>query len=152
MRSIFNYILLLTGLTVFMASCNKVDDLPFYGQGSAVSLTASAATVAPTPADSAKSVVDFTWSDPKYATDTSTYKFIVEIDSAGKNFSKPYTKELLGKRNFSLTGRELNAILLGYGFALDKSHALDVRDTSSYANNNERYQSNTVKLMVTPFA
>lgn len=152
MRSILNYILLLTGVTVFLAACNKVDDLPYYGKGTAVSLTASTATVAPTPADSSKSVVDFTWSDPKYATDTNNYKFIVEIDSAGKNFTKPYIKELLGKRTFSLTGREINAILLSKGFELGKAHALDVRVTSSYANNNERYQSNTVKLMVTPFA
>jgi starch-binding outer membrane protein SusE/F len=152
MRSILNYILLLTGVTVFLAACDKVDDLPYYGKGTAVSLTASTATVAPTPADSSRSVVDFTWSDPKYATDTNNYKFIVEIDSAGKNFSKPYIKELLGKRTFSLTGREINAILLSKGFELGKAHALDVRVTSSYANNNERYQSNTVKLMVTPFA
>lgn len=151
MRSIFNYILLLTGITVFLAACTKVDDLPNYEKGTAVALTASTTTLTPTPADSTKSVLDLTWTTPNYATDTSNYKFVVEIDSAGRNFSNPVKREMLGKRNFSLTGRELNTILLDYGFALGKAHALDIRVTSSYANNNEQYLSNVVKVMVTPF-
>jgi len=152
MRSIFNYILLLTGFSLFLVACDKADDLPLFEAGQPVSLTASTTTVAPTAADSTKAVVNFTWSDPEYATDTAKYKFIVEIDSAGRNFTSPYTKELLGQKNFSLTGREINAILLSKGFELGKAHGLDVRVTSSYANNNERYQSNVVKIMVTPFA
>jgi starch-binding outer membrane protein SusE/F len=152
MRSLFNYILLLTGFTLFLAACNKVDDLPRYEKGAAVTLTASSSSIAPTPADSTKSVVDFSWTNPNYATDTSNYKFVVEIDSAGRNFTKPTKRELLGKRSLSLTGRELNAILLDYGFAVGRPHSLDVRVTSSYANNNEQYLSNVLKINVTPFS
>lgn len=152
MRSIVNYILLLTGITVFLAACTKVDELPRYEKGNAVELKASATSIAPAPADSAKSVVDFNWSNPNYATDTANYKFIVEIDSAGRGFSAPFKKEVKGTRSFSLTGRELNTILVNYGFALGRPHSLDVRVTSSYANNNEQYLSNVVKLNVTPYS
>lgn len=152
MRSIVNYILLLTGLTVFLAACTKIDELPRYEKGNAVELKASSTSIAPTPADSAKSVVDFTWSNPNYATDTGNYKFIVEIDSAGRGFSAPYKKEIKGARSYSLTGRDLNTILLDYGFAVGKAHSLEVRVTSSYANNNEQYLSNVVTLNVTPYS
>lgn len=152
MRSIINYLLLLTGMTVFLAACTKVDELPRYEKGNAVELRASVTSIAPAPADSAKSVVDFTWSNPNYATDTSNYKFIVEIDSAGRGFSAPFKKEVKGTRNFSLTGRELNTILVNYGFALGSPHSLEVRVTSSYANNNEQYLSNVVKVNVTPYS
>ncbi len=151
MRSILNYILLLTGMTIVLSSCQKVEDLPHYKNGEAVALTASTTTITPTPADSLKNVVSFSWTSPKYATDTSTYKFIVEIDSAGRNFSKETTRIITGRLSASLTGKELNAIVLNYGFALGTPYAMEVRVTSSYANNNERYFSNIVKLSVTPY-
>lgn len=151
MRSIYNYILLLTGITVLLAACKKVEDLPHYTKGNAVTLSASTTTIAPTPADSTKTVVELNWTNPNLATDTSNYKFIVEIDSTSRNFSNPNKIEVRGKRGLELTGRDLNAILLGYGFAVGKAHSMDVRVVSSYANNNELDTSNVVKLSITPF-
>lgn len=132
--------------------CNKVEDLPYYDNGSPVTLTASKTSVVSTVADSTNTVVTFSWTDPGYATDTSTYKYIVEIDSSGRNFSKPVSKIITGTRSMSLTGRELNAMLLDYGFAVGTSYKLDVRVTSSYGNNNERYVSNVVGINVTPYS
>jgi hypothetical protein len=43
-------------------------------------------------------------------------------------------------------------MLLNYGFTLGTPYVLDIRVASSYANNNERYLSNIVKLTVTPFS
>ncbi len=152
MRSILNYILLITGLTAIATACQKVEDLPHYEKGNAVNLTASTAAVVPAAADSTKNVVTFSWTTPDYATDSSTYKFIVEIDSAGRNFSKETTRIITGGLSTSLTGRELNAIVLNYGFTLGTPYDMEVRVTSSYANNNERYFSNVVKLSVTPYS
>lgn len=151
MRSILNFLLFATGLTVFLGSCTKVKDLPYYTNGTAVTLTASKNAVAPAPADSLTNVVTFSWSNPKYASDSNTYKFIVEIDSTGRNFSQKITKEVIGKLNTSFTGKELNTILLNYGFALGVPVTLDVRVTSSYGNNNEKYTSNVIKINVTPY-
>ncbi len=137
--------------TIFFAACNKVDDLPFYENGNAVTLTSSATSIAPGPADSLKNMVTFSWTNPEYATDTSNYKFIVEIDSTGRNFSQKVTKTVMGSLNTSFTGKELNDILLNYGFTLGTPYELDVRVVSSYGNNNEQYTSNVVKLSVTAY-
>ncbi|HEX8356087.1 MAG TPA: hypothetical protein VF610_01685, partial [Segetibacter sp.] len=49
------------------------------------------------------------------------------------------------------TAKELNNMLLGYGYPFNVAVGMDVRVTSSYANNNERIASNTVKVMMTPY-
>ncbi len=134
-----------------LAACTKVDDLPYYDNGTAVTLTASKTSVAPTPADSVTSVIAFSWTTPKYSTDTANYKFILEIDSTGRNFVQEATKIVMGSLGTSLTGKELNAILLNYGFTLGTPYNMDFRITSSYGNNNERYLSNVVKVSVTPY-
>lgn len=152
MKKILAIFSVILGAVLVFSGCTKVEDLKYYDKGTPVNLTASKTTVALTRADSTNPVVSFAWTDPKYGTDTSNYKFVVEIDSAGRQFSKSVKREVIGRRSTAFTGRELNAILLGFGFALDKAHTLDVRVTSSYANNNEQYKSNVVTMTVTPFA
>jgi hypothetical protein len=138
------------GIAVF-AGCHKVADLPYYENGTAVALSSDKSAVSPTPADSVSNVITFTWTTPNYATDTSNYKYILEIDSAGRNFAQKSTKTVMGDLSTSLTGKELNAILLNYGFALGSPHSLEFRITSSYGNNNEKYLSNVIGVQVTPY-
>jgi starch-binding outer membrane protein SusE/F len=140
------------------AGCKKIDNLkkveplPVYVLGVSPVLSSSSATVAPTLADTARPVVNFSWTNPKYAQDSSLYKYILEIDTTGKNFANERTKIVTGVLNTSLTGRDLNSILLQLGFKLGVAQSIDVRLISSYGNNNERYMSNVVKVTVTPFA
>ena len=152
MKHISKLILASVALIGFLATCTKLDPLPVYGNGTAVVLTSSTSTVAPTVADSNKNVVTFSWTSPKYAQDTSLYKYVIEIDSTGRNFSREATKIVTGGLSASLTGRELNAILLNFGFSLGAPYSVDVRVKSSYGNNNEQYLSNIVKLTVTPYS
>ena len=152
MKYINKFLFLSAIITVVITGCHKVEDLPFYGKGTAVTLTTSATAVTPALADSVTNVVTFSWTNPQYATDSSTYKFILEIDSTGRNFSGKTTKLVTGSLNTSLTGRELNNILLNYGFTLGTPYEMDVRVVSSYGNNNEQYVSNVVKISVTPFS
>jgi hypothetical protein len=152
MKYINKFLLLTVIFAVVFAACRKVADLPYYGNGQAVTLSASKTSVVATPADSLNIVVSFSWTSPKYATDSGNYKFILEIDSTGRNFSKEVTKTVTGVLNTSLTGKELNNILLNYGFSLGTPYTMDVRVISSYANNNERYISNIVKVAVTPYS
>lgn len=151
MRSIINFILLVTGLSIFLAACDKVDDLPVYGKGTAATMTASTATIAPAPADSNNVALTLRWTNPNYATDTSNYKYTIEIDSTGKNFSKPFVKEVVGQSGTSFTAKELNSFLLSKGYAFNVPVDMDVRLTTSYANNNERIVGNTVKIRMTPY-
>lgn len=152
MSAIKKLFVLLTGFTVFITACNKIEDLPFYGNGNAVTLTASTNQVAPALGDSSREVVRFNWTSPNYSTDTSTYKFIVEIDSSGRNFAKKITREITGSLATGFTGRDVNGFLLNYGFAIGVPYDMDVRVVSSYGNNNERYTSNVVKLSFTPYS
>ena len=50
---------------MFFAGCSKVDDLPMYENGTAVTLTASKTAVVATAADSTTNVVVFNWTSPK---------------------------------------------------------------------------------------
>ena len=138
-------------LVVLIAACTKVADLPYYKPGNAVVLSANFTSVTSTLADSNRNVINFSWTNPQHATDTSNYKYVLSIDSAGRNFSREVTKTVMGIRNTAITGRELNNILLNYGFALGRTHSLDVKVTSSYGNNNEKLESNVLRITVSPF-
>jgi hypothetical protein len=151
MRPVKKYVLLLTGFFMFLAACKKIEDLPHYGNGTAVTLSASSTAIVPTPGDSTNNVVTFSWTNPGYATDSATQKFILELDSTGRNFSKKVTKVVSGALDVSFTGQELNNILAGFGFAPGQTFSFDVRVVSSYANNNEQLNSNVVQVDITPY-
>ncbi len=144
--------LLLASLVVsgFIA-CKKVADLPFYANGNAPTLTASAANIAPIPADSNQTALTLSWTYPSYATDSNSIKYVVEIDSAGGNFSKAASRTVTGELSTTYTAKELNEILLGYGFAFGVAKNMQVRLVSSYANNNEQLASNTLTIQMTPY-
>ena len=151
MKNILKFLFAAASVIMLYTSCDKVNDLPAYSNGTAVVLTSSAATLAPVVSDSDKTVVTFSWTDPKYASAPATFKYIIEIDSTGRNFSKEATKIVTGSLNGSLIAKELNSILLGFGFAYNTPYDIDVRVTSSYGNNNEQIKSNILKLRVTPY-
>jgi len=152
MRSIINFVVLLAGATFLFVGCEKVAELPSYKLGHPVTLTPSATSVSPGAADSAKTVLTLNWTFPQYATDSANMKYIVEIDSTGRNFSKEITSTQTKKLNKTFTGRDLNTLLLNYGYSVGKPVKLDMRVTSSYANNNEKYISNVVQVTVTPYS
>lgn len=137
-------------ITAFGA-CQKVSQLPVYPNGTAVTLTSSVNTISTAPADSGKNVLQLSWTDPKYAQPASMYKYVVEIDSAGRNFSKEYTLIVKGAMDTSFTGKQFNDILAGLGIMAGSEASLDVRVTSSYANNNEAYMSNVLTVKATPY-
>jgi hypothetical protein len=150
MKKILN-LLAPVGLLLAFASCDKVDDLPSYGTGKAVELTASATAVAPAPADSNNVVLSLNWTYPDHKTDSANIKYTIEVDSVGKNFSAPFVKVVMGIQTAGFTAKELNSFLLGRGYAFNVPVSLEMRVISSYANNNERLLSNTVPVRFTTY-
>jgi starch-binding outer membrane protein SusE/F len=144
------FLLALITASVFTA-CDKVDTLPSYAPGTAPVLTASSAAIAPAAADSNNVSVTFSWSFPNYATDSATAKYIIEIDSTGRNFAKAVSRTVSGALSYPFIAKDFNAILLGFGFAFNTPYDVDIRVTSSYGNNNELYKSNVLKIRVTPY-
>ena len=152
MRSIINFVILLTGAAFLFVGCEKVAELPNYKLGHPVTLTPSATTLTPSLADSAKNVLTLTWTFPQYATDSANMKYIVELDSTGRNFAKEVTSTQTKSLSKSFTGRDLNKFLLNYGYKVGTPVKLDMRVTSSYTNNNEKYISNVVQVTITPYS
>ena len=152
MKYINKFLFLSVTVVLAVTGCHKVEDLPYYDKGTPVTLTASQASLTPAPADSATAVLTLNWTSPNYATDTANMKYVVEIDSTGKNFTKEVTKTVVKNLSTSFTGRELNTMLLTYGYSLGTPVKLDMRVTSSYANNNDELLSNVVQLTITPYS
>jgi starch-binding outer membrane protein SusE/F len=156
MKNNWKILSLLTALVVTFSACDKtkVDSLPFHANGkSPIVLTTSSSTVAPVPVDSNNVAVTFSWSDPMYATDTTNYKFIIELDtSASADFIHPIsTTTQLTSLSKSFVAKDLNSLLLNSGMVIGHTYDLFVRVTSSYENNNEQYRSNVLDIKVTPY-
>lgn len=135
-----------------ISGCNKkLDPLPYYNDGSPVTLSSSKTAVAPAASDSLAKVLALSWTSPNYGVDPATYKYVIEMDTAGRNFAKASRREVIGKLTDSITGRELNNILLSYGYAFGVPVDMDLRVISSYGNNNEKLTSNTVRIKMTPY-
>jgi hypothetical protein len=151
MRNILKYLFAAVILCPALFSACKKETNAFYTNGSAPVLKSSATTIAPATADSLSKVVTFTWTNPKYATDPSTVKYVIEIDSSGRNFAKAVSFTVAGALSDTFTAKQINTVALGFGFAFNTAYKMDVRLISSYANNNEQYTSNTVTIQVTPY-
>lgn len=150
MKNIVKIIIATVGIALIFTACQQEEDLPFYKTGNATVLTSSATTVTAAIADSSKTALTLNWTWPNYATDSINQKFIVQIAPAGTNFEKPVTRVLKGVLSTSFTAKELNTIVFGFG-DVSNPYPLDMRLISSYANNNEQYQSNSVNVVVTPY-
>jgi len=136
---------------IFLAACEKVEDLPQYGNGNTPVLSASSTTLASAPADSLSNLVTFNWTYPNYATDSANHKYILQIDSAGRNFSHAASREIMGGLTTSFTAKEINDILLGFGFSFNVAYQIEARVISSYGNNNEQLISNVLSMTATPY-
>ncbi|MEO9211331.1 MAG: SusE domain-containing protein, partial [Ginsengibacter sp.] len=87
MKYLSKFLLLSLVTTTFFACIKKAEDLPFFTNGKAVTVTSSKASIAATPNQADSVVWTLSWSSPAYATDTANMKYIIEIDSAGRNFA-----------------------------------------------------------------
>jgi starch-binding outer membrane protein SusE/F len=136
-------------LSSFMA-CKKESNV-FFANGKAPVLSSSVKTIAASTSDSLMSVMTLTWTNPDYATDPSTVQYVIQIDSAGRNFSKAVSFTVTGVLNDSFSAKQINTVALGFGFSFGVAYNMDVRLISSYSNNNEQLTSNTLTLQVTPY-
>lgn len=152
MKSIIKKHFVVVSLVVFgFMACTKMTTNAYFKNGQTPTLNASTKTIAATPADSLKNVLVLTWTNPKYATDSATELYTIEIDSSGRNFTRAVSIPVSGALGDSLTAKQINTIALGFGFAYNTAYNMDVRVISSYANNNEQLASNTITISVTPY-
>jgi hypothetical protein len=151
MKILFKTILAVVTSALFLTACNKVDDLQTYSNGMASTLTASSQTLAATAADSLTDLVTFNWTNSNYSTAQANHKYIIQIDSVGRSFSHAYSREVMGALTTTFTAKEINDILLGFGFSFNVAYSIEARVISSYGNNNERYYSSPIAITATPY-
>lgn len=160
MKKYINYLCLFFVTMLVITACekkgfiyDKPDALPDYSAAGIVNtITASASTVAGSTATDATTVETFTWTSPNFSIDTSTIKYVVLIDSTGRNFSKASSYTITGTRSLSFTGQALNNLLIAWGVRFGTAATLDVKVISAYPNNNNAVQSNTIKVTATPYS
>lgn len=138
-------------MSFLFVACEKADELTVYGEATAPVLSTTTATVAPSPSDSNLVKLVLNWTDPKHAADPKTVKYVIEIDSTTRNFTRAYKRTVIGKLVDSVIAKELNTAMLAWGFEFNKAYDLDIRVTSSYSNNNELKRSNIIKVRATPY-
>lgn len=155
MKKILKQLLAVVLLAGLVTGCEKKEVLPFYQPGSTTVVTSSSNAVEIKASDSLNTVLTLSWTSPKYATDVLTYKYIVQIDTAGGNFLNGYSETLTGlteaQLSASFTGLDMNNILISFGAPFGQATTLIARVVSSYSNNNEQLASAPVTINVTPF-
>lgn len=154
MKHLSKFLLATIVSATFFAACSKLDTadpLPSYASGMAPGLNSSVTTLAAAPSDSDKAVITFSWTTPNYANDPATTKYVIQIDSAGRNFSKAISTTVIGVYSKSFLAKEINNMLLSLGFAFNIAYDVNVRLISSYGNNNEQLTSNVLTLKMTPY-
>ncbi|UEG50622.1 SusE domain-containing protein [Ferruginibacter lapsinanis] len=153
MKHTFKLFAILVGLVATFASCDKADDLQSYAKGLKPALVSSVTTVAATSTQAEDTVLTFTWEDPKLGTSLAHQKFVIEMDpSTPATFANPIKSEaIFGKFSKAYKAKELNAMLLAWGFAFNTAHDISIRLVSSYGNNNDLSYSTPITVRMTPY-
>ena len=153
MKKLLNFLAIFAVIGLILFSCQKkVGDLPFYSTGAPMDLKVSATAIAPAPKDSNNAVLTINWTDPKYPEkNPNGIKYVIQIDSAGRQFSKAHTITVNDTMQYAFTAKYLNSVLLDYGFQFNKENSVDIRVMSSYENNNDQQYSNIVTIKMTPY-
>lgn len=157
MKHILKLFFLFTVL-IGASSCEKDENKIYYEGGTAPVLTAS--STAPqvlVRTNASKPAVTFNWTNPNYKFTTGVSSqdvtYILQVDSAGKNFSSPKMQEISISRDLSknLTVGELNGIMSKMELAEDKPHTIDFRIKSTLVAGTAPLLSNTIKIVITPY-
>lgn len=145
-------LLLITLITLTsLTACDKMDVVKDNPYGSKVVVTSSVAEFAPTATGFDTDSITFSWTAPHYSNDTATTKYFLEIDSTTRKFAKGISRTVTGKLFTKYSVKEFNSMMQAMGMPPGTARDIDVRVTSSYANNNETYVSDIYKLKVTPY-
>lgn len=149
--------------TLLIWGCKKEEEKAYFNGGKAPELSTTATAVNMKPIDSTKTVVSFNWSDPAYSFSTGSNTLNVthtlEIDSVGRNFSKPQvfsSNNVLQAsldKNFvrSFTGEEFNNLLLKLGLKAGTTYNIEARVSSQLYVGSTKLTSNVITMAVTPY-
>jgi len=145
---------------IVFAGCKKDERQVTLLGGTPPVLTASVADSIPLGyATAANTAVNLTWTNPDYQLNTGISSldvtYILEIDTAGANFTNPARQTIsIGKDlSLSLTQSQLNDYLLNQlVLAPGVTHNLEIRVTSTLLSSSAALHSNTLSFKATPYS
>lgn len=158
MKSSFLKIISLASFALFFVACKKDEKQVIYEGGTNPVLKSSVTT----PLVLLKSqlndiAITFTWSNPDYRFNTGVssqnVNYIIQIDSAGKNFSSSRLQEtmVVADLSKSFTVKEFNSFMSKMELEASRQHTVEVRIKSTLTNGSAPLYSNSVTVRVTPY-
>lgn len=145
---------------VFLFSCKKDENKLYFEGGTAPALTANKNAIEISYIDKDNDAISFSWTNPNYklATGVSSQdvNYILEIDTAGANFTNPKRKQISIAKDLSkvITQGNLNDYLLNQlELAADVTHNIEVRIVSVMGTSEPtKLISNVLKYAVKPYS
>ena len=151
MKKIIKYLSIPFWVIILFIGCDKKDTVTYYSGSSSV-VSSSKDSVSLQTNDSSKAVLKLSWTAANNGSVDSLTRYIVQIDSSGRNFSQAYSDTIYGKLSQSFTAPQLDSILLyNLGFSIYSNYKLDIRVISSYANNNDILVSKAITIKARTF-
>lgn len=150
----FNLILLsILGIFAF-ASCEegKVGPVASSDPGSPeITAPESGENYILTEEEAADTLMTIEWTTPDYGF-PSAPEFIIQMDSAGNDFSDPMELGSVQGNSYSLTVGDMNGILLGADFPGGEEVGMDVRVQASLSDSMDTQVSEAISLAFTPYS
>lgn len=157
---ILNKLVFIAFAIAVFASCKKDEQKVEFLGGTPPALTASVADSIPLGyTTAANTAVTLNWTNPNYQFNTGVSSldvtYVVEIDTAGANFTNPNRQTIsIGKNlSLSLTQTQLNDYLLNQlVLKADMVHTLEVRVTSQMTSASAKLMSNVLTFKARPYS
>lgn len=153
-----NIFLKLSLLSVVFLACTKKENKVFFEGGTPPVLTSTASGTIVLEKDKKEEVaLVLSWTNPNYMFNTGVSSqnvyYIVQIDTAGKNFTSPKLQEMsiASDLSVSLSVQELNVFLSKMEFTPGVEQSIDIRIKATLLNGTVPTYSNTLTLKVNPY-
>ena len=152
-KLLFLSFLFMTGVS----SCKKDENKIYFEGGTAPELTTSATDLILIRDNAGDEAIKFFWTNPDYHFTTGVSSqdvtYILQVDTAGANFSSSGLQELSISKDLSVTYtvKDLNAILTKLNLLEDVSHTVEFRIKATLVNNSVSLFSNVVQVVITPY-
>lgn len=104
-----------------------------------------------TEEQAADTLMTIEWTNPDYGF-PSAPEFIIQMDSAGNDFSEPMQLGSVQGNSYSLTVGDMNGILLGADFPGGEEISMDVRVQASLSDSMDSQISEPISLAFTPYS
>lgn len=145
-------------VAMLFVACKKDEKQVIYEGGTNPVLSTSATAPIVLLKDRLNDVaISFAWTNPNYRFNTGvssqTVNYIIQIDSAGKNFSSPKLQEssVIADLSKTFTVKEFNSFMSRMEFDANRQHTVDIRIKSTLGNGSAALYSNAVTVRVTPY-